>query len=88
VRCRGFHERNVKLRYKRYCKILTDVIKTDKIRYYDQMISKPKNKTKNMENYKKGIGDKNCQNDIHYLKINNTITNINREFPTLLMVIS
>jgi hypothetical protein len=27
-----------------------------------------------MENYKKGIGNNNCQNDIKYLKINKTLT--------------
>jgi len=28
-----------------------------------------------MENYKTEIGNNNCQNDIKYLKINNTIMN-------------
>ena len=27
-----------------------------------------------MENYKKGIGNNNCQNDIKYLKISKTLT--------------
>ena len=39
------NDSNVKLRYKRYCKTLTDVIKTTK-KYYDELISKSKNKTK------------------------------------------
>ena len=39
VRCRGFKERNVKLRYNRYCKILKDVTKEQKLRYYVILIS-------------------------------------------------
>jgi len=41
-----------------------------------------------MQNYKKEIGDNNCQNDIKYLKIYNTITNIHSKLPTLLMFVS
>ena len=28
TRCRGSNDTNIKLQYKRYCKILTDIIKT------------------------------------------------------------
>jgi hypothetical protein len=40
-----------------------------------------------MKKYKKGRRDNNCQNDIKYLKIYNTVTNIHSKFPTLLMII-
>ena len=62
----------------RYCKILTDVIKTEKMYiyiYYDELIFKSNNKTKTTwKIIKKEIGN-NCHNDIKYLKINNTIVN-------------
>jgi len=44
--CRGINDTNIKLRYKRYRKILTDVIKTAKKNYYDELIFKSKNKPK------------------------------------------
>jgi hypothetical protein len=43
--CRGKYDTNPKLWYKRYCKILTDVIRTAK-NYYGELIFKSKNKTK------------------------------------------
>ena len=43
--CWGSNYTNLKLRYKRYCTILTNVIKTAK-KYYDELTSKSKNKTK------------------------------------------
>jgi hypothetical protein len=46
--CKESNDTNLKLRYKRYCKILTDVIKTStkKKKYYDESIFKSKNKKK------------------------------------------
>ena len=41
--------------------------------YYDELISKSKNKTKTTWKFVKK--KKNCQNDIKSLKINKTITN-------------
>ena len=74
--CGGSNDTNLKLRYKRYCKILTDIIKTAKQKmYYDELIFKSKNKTKTTwKIIKKEIGN-NCQNGIKSLKINNTILN-------------
>jgi len=43
VSCRGSNDSNLELRYKRYCKILTDVIKTAK-KQYDELMSNSKNK--------------------------------------------
>ena len=43
--CRGSNDTNLKLQYKRYCKILTDVIKLQK-KYYDELTSTFKNKVK------------------------------------------
>jgi len=61
------------LQYKSYCNILTNVIKQQKKMYYDELISKSKNKTKTTWKFVKK--KKNCQNDIKSLKINKTITN-------------
>jgi hypothetical protein len=86
--CKGSNDTNLKLRYKRYCKILTDVIKTAKKKYYDELIFKFKNKTKTTwKIIKKEIGN-NCHNDIKSLKINNNIPNNNGKLPTLSMIIS
>ena len=41
--CRESNDTNLKLRYKRYCKILTDAIKTEKKN--NEFISKSRNKT-------------------------------------------
>jgi hypothetical protein len=43
--------------------------------YYDELLSKYKNKTKTTRKIiKKWIWNNNCQNEIKYLNINNTIT--------------
>jgi hypothetical protein len=44
--CKGSNDTNLKPRYKRYCKTLTDVIKTEKKNYCDVLIFKSKNRTK------------------------------------------
>jgi len=60
--CKGSNDTNLKLRYKRYCKILTGVIKTAKKKYYDELVFKSKNKTKTTwKIIKKEIGN-NCHN--------------------------
>jgi hypothetical protein len=43
----------ITLRYKRYCNILTNVIKRQKKIRYDELISKSKNKTKTTWNFVK-----------------------------------
>jgi len=81
--CRRSNDINLKLQYKRYCKILTGVIKTAKEMYYDEFISKSKNKTKTIwEIIKKEIGKNNCHNVIKPLKINYTIPNDPQEIAT------
>jgi len=73
--CKESNDTNLKLWYKRYWKILTDVIKTAKKKYYDELIFKSKNKTKTTwKIIKKKIGN-NCHNDIKSLIINNTLSN-------------
>jgi hypothetical protein len=48
--------------------------------YYDELISKSKNKTKTTwKIIKKEIGINNCQDDIKSLKINNSIMNTPQE---------
>ena len=59
--CRGSNDSNLKLWYNKYCRILTDVIKTEKINY-EQLISKSKNKTKRHVELQK-IGNNNYQKD-------------------------
>jgi hypothetical protein len=76
--CKGSNDTNLKLRYKRYCKILTDVIKTGKKKYCDELMFKSKNKTKTTwKIIKKEIGNNchNWHNGIKSLKINNIISN-------------
>jgi hypothetical protein len=51
--CKGSNDTDLKLRYKSYCKTLTDIIKTAK-NYYDELIFKSKNKTKRWKIIKKG----------------------------------
>jgi hypothetical protein len=77
--CRGSNDTNLKLQYKRYCKILTDVIKTAKEMYYDELTFKSKNKTKTTWKIIKKEKRNNCQNYIKSLKINNTILNNSQE---------
>ena len=74
--CKGSNDTNLKLQYKRYCKTLTDIIKTAKKMYYDELIFKSKNKTKTTWKIIKKEIRNNCHNflnDIKSLKINNTI---------------
>ena len=75
--CRGSNDTSLKLRYKRYCKLLIDVIKTVKKKYYDELISKSKNKTKTAWKIikKKEIVNNDCNNDIKSLKMCKNITN-------------
>jgi hypothetical protein len=37
---------NTKPQYKKYCRVITNVTKTAKKKYYDELISKSRNKTK------------------------------------------
>ena len=45
----------ITLQYKRYCNILTNVIKQQKKMHYDELISKSKNKTKTTWKFVKKI---------------------------------
>ena len=77
---REINDTNLKLQYKRYCKILTNVIKTAQQMYYDKLISKSNNKTKTTwKIIKKETGKNNCQNYIKSLNINDTKTNVPHE---------
>jgi regulator of sigma D len=70
VSCRGNNDTNLKLQYKRYCKILTDVIKTAKKKQYVKLIvkliSKSKNKAKTTWKIIKKIGN-NSENILQYI---------------------
>jgi len=78
--CKGSNDTNLKLRYKRYCKILTEVIKTTKRKYYDELIFKSKSKTKTTWKIIRNEIGNNCYNDIKSLKI--------KKLPILSMIIS
>ena len=68
--CSWSNDTNLKLQYKRYCKISTNIIKTAKKLYYHELISKAKNKTKTTwKIIKTEIGNKNCQNYVESLKL-------------------
>jgi len=67
MRCRGSNDTNLRLWYKSYCKILTDIIKTaKKKKYYVELIFKSKNKTKTTWKIIKKEIVKNCQNSINF----------------------
>jgi len=46
MRGKGSNDTNLKLQKKRYCKILTEIIKTAKKKYFGELIFKSKNKNK------------------------------------------
>jgi hypothetical protein len=74
LKLRQDNDSNIKLYYKKYCKILVTVIKKAKKRYYDDAILKSKNKIKTTwSSVKKETGNKNHKNEVQLLKINNTI---------------
>ena len=74
LKLRQDNDPNLKLYYKKYCKILVTVIKEAKKRYYDGAILKSKNKIKTTWSIvKKETGNKNHKNEVQLLKINNTI---------------
>ena len=63
-----------KLYYKHYCKILSKVIKEAKKLYYEEMITKSKNKMKTTWNIiHKEISNPTNENNIKSLRINNRI---------------
>ena len=61
-----------KLYYKHYCRILSTIIKETRILYYEEVISKSKNKMKTIWNiiHKETYNPTN-ENNIKLLKINN-----------------
>jgi hypothetical protein len=74
LKLRQVNDPNLKLYYKKYCKILVTVIKEAKKRYYDDAILKSKNKIKTTRSIvKKETGNRNHKNEVQLLKINNTI---------------
>jgi hypothetical protein len=76
MRCRGSNDTNLRLWCKRYCKILTGIIKREREKKYNvKLIFKSKNKTKTTWEIIKKVIRNNCQNSIKSLEINNTILN-------------
>ena len=84
MRCRDTKDVTLKSQYKRYCKILTDVIKLAKKMHYNEIISKSKNKIKSTWNIiKNELGKGNRHNNIKSLEINNTVTNDPQEIANI-----
>ena len=78
VTCKESNDTILKLRYKIYCKILTNVTKGAKKMYYDELIFISKNKTKTTRKIIKKETGKNCYNchsNIKSLKIDNSTLN-------------
>jgi hypothetical protein len=74
LKLRQDNDPNLKLYYKKYCKVLATIIKEAKKLYYDNAILKSKNKIKTTWSIvKKETGNKNHKNDVQLLKISNTI---------------
>ena len=84
MRCRDTKDVTLKSQYKRYCKILTDVIKLAKKMHYNEIICKSKNKIKSTWNViKNELGKGNRHNNIKSLEINNTVTNDPQEIANI-----
>jgi exonuclease III len=75
LNCRNSNDNILKNRYKRYCRILSNVIKAAKKMYNDELISKSKNKIKTTWEIIKETGNNNHQPMIKQLRINNTMIN-------------
>jgi hypothetical protein len=74
--CRNSNDKDLKNRYKRYSKILSNVIKAAKKIYNDELISKSKNRIKTTwEIIKKETGKFKHHSPIEALRINNTMVN-------------
>jgi hypothetical protein len=78
--CRNSNDKNLKSRYKRYTKILSNVIKAAKKMYNDELITKSKNRIKTTwEIIKKETGKSIHHRTIEALRINNTMVNNSQE---------
>ena len=75
--CRGSNDTNLKTMIQKILQDINGRYKNSKRElYYEELISKSKNKTKTAwKIMKKEIGTNNCHNVIKYLKIKNTILN-------------
>jgi hypothetical protein len=74
VKYRESNDISLKLYYKRYCKILTSVIKLAKRKYYEGKILKSKNKIKTTwEIIKKETGKNYNMNEIHSIQNKDTV---------------
>ena len=80
LNCRNNNDENLKNRYKRYCRILSNVIKAAKKIHNDELISKSKNKIKTTwAIIKKETGKNNHHDTINSLRINDTMVNNTQE---------
>ena len=76
MKYRESNDISLKLYYRRYCKVLTSVIKLAKRMYYEEKILKSKNKIKSAwEIIKKEIGKNYNVNEIHSIKNKDTVIN-------------
>ena len=72
---RNSNDREIKNHYKKYCKVLEDVIKLAKKIHYNNLLVNSSNKTKNMWSIiNENINEKPQRNNIPFININGTIT--------------
>jgi hypothetical protein len=72
---RNSNDREIKNYYKKYCKVLADVIKLAKKIHYNNLLVKSSDKTKTMWNIiNENINKRPQRNDISFININGTMT--------------
>jgi hypothetical protein len=80
LNCREHNDVNLKIRYKRYWRILSNVIQAAKKMYNDKLIQKSKNRIKTTWGIIKGVtGDKNRQDTINSLQVNGNMLHDSQE---------
>ena len=80
LNCRSSNDKNLKNRYKKYCRTLSNVIKAAKKKHNDELILKSKNRFKTTWGIiKKETGNQNHHNPINSLRINDTMVNNSQE---------
>ena len=76
---RNSQDQNKKIHYRKYCKVLTDVIKLAKQKYYNNLLTDSTNKTKTTWNIiNENINKRHRRHDISSININGVFTQNNQ----------